>query len=280
MHPRIASPDSAAILSQLLNSICFHWSFARGIGVVDALGFRKKIGIVVPSTNTIVGPECEALRPRGVTNHVARLTIQQAPIEASEQGYLAHVQRMRDGIGPAIDQVKTCAPDHIIMGVAIEAFTGGVKGAEALQDELSARAGVGISMGSTAATAALKKFGASRIAVLTPHQPKGDETVRAYLEEAGFTVVRLKGLKCASPFAIAELEPETIRHELAALNGDDIDAILQVGTNLAGGDVAAQAELWLGKPVLAMNVVTYWDALRRCGIEDRIFGRGRVLEEY
>lgn len=248
--------------------------------MVDALGFRKKIGIVVPSTNTIVGPESEALCPHGVTNHVSRLTIQQQPIEASEQGYLAHVQRMRDGIGPAIDQVMTCAPDHVIMGVAIEAFAGGVKGADALQQELSKRAGVGISMGSTAAVAALRKFGAKSVAVLTPHQPKGDETVRSYLEEAGFNIVRLKGLKCASPFAIAELQPETIRQELLALNGDDIDAILQVGTNLAGGDVAAQAELWFRKPVLAMNVVTYWDALRRCGIEDRIYGRGRVLEEF
>lgn len=248
--------------------------------MVDALGFRKKIGIVVPSTNTIVGPECEVLCPRGVTTHVARLTIKQQAIEASEQGYLAHVQRMRDGIGPAIDQVMTCAPHHVIMGVAIEAFTGGVAAADALQRELSQRAGVGVSMGSTAAAAALRKFGAKRIAVLTPHQPTGDETVRAYLEEAGFTIVRLKGLKCTSPFAIAEVQPDVVRKEFLALDGDDIDAILQVGTNLAAGGVAAQAELWLGKPVLAMNVVTYWDALRRCGIEDRVLGRGRVLEEF
>ncbi len=55
--------------------------------MVDALGYRKKIGIVVPSTNTIVGPECEALRPRGVTNHVARLTIKERPIQASEQAF-------------------------------------------------------------------------------------------------------------------------------------------------------------------------------------------------
>lgn len=246
----------------------------------DALGYRKKIGIVVPSTNTIVGPECEALRARGVTNHIARLTIQQKPIEATEQGYLAHMQGMRDGIAPAIDQVMTCAPDHVIMGVAIEAFTGGVAGANALQQELSKRAGVGVSMGSTAAAAALHKFGAKRIAVLTPHQPKGDEIVRIYLEEAGFTVVRLTGMRCASPFDIAEVQPDAIRKEFRALDGDDIDAILQVGTNLAAGDVAAQAEFWLGKPVLAMNVVTYWDALRRCGIDDRMYGRGRILEEF
>jgi len=247
---------------------------------VDALGYRKKIGIVVPSTNTIVGPECERLRPRGVTNHVARLTIQQKPIQASDSGYLAHVQAMRDGIGPAIDQVVTCAPGHVIMGVAIEAFTGGVAAADALQKELSARAGVGVSMGSTAAVAALRRFQARKIAVLTPHQPKGDETVRAYLVEAGFEIVRLVGLKCASPFAIAEIQPPALRKVLREIDGLDIDAILQVGTNLAAGDVAAEAERWLEKPVLAMNVVTYWDALRRSGIDDRVFGCGRILEEF
>lgn len=247
---------------------------------MDALGYRKKIGIVVPSTNTIVGPECERLRPRGVTNHVARLTIQQKPIQASDSGYLAHVQAMRDGIGPAIDQVVTCAPGHVIMGVAIEAFTGGVAAADALQKELSARAGVGVSMGSTAAVAALRRFQARKIAVLTPHQPKGDETVRAYLVEAGFEIVRLVGLKCASPFAIAEIQPPALRKVLREIDGLDIDAILQVGTNLAAGDVAAEAERWLEKPVLAMNVVTYWDALRRSGIDDRVFGCGRILEEF
>jgi len=247
---------------------------------VDALGYRKKIGIVVPSTNTIVGPECEDLRPRGVTNHVARLTLKERPIQASDEGFLAHVQAMREGIGPAIDQVMTCAPDHVIMGVAIEAFTGGVAGADALQKTLSERAGVGVSIGSTSATAALRKFGAKRIAVLTPHQPKGDETVRAYLVEAGFEIVRLVGMKCASPFAIAQVQAPQLQRVLTEINGNDIDAILQVGTNLANAAVAAEAERWLEKPVLSMNVVTYWDALRRCGIEDRVFGHGRILEEF
>jgi maleate isomerase len=247
---------------------------------VDALGYRKKIGIVVPSTNTIVGPESDALCPRGVTNHVARLTLENRPIQASDQGFLAHVQAMRDGIGPALDQVMTCGPDHVIMAVAIEAFTGGVAGADALQKELAARAKVGVSIGSTAAVAALRKFGAKSIAVMTPHQPKGDETVRAYLEEAGFTIRRLIGLKCASPFAIAQVPAATLRTTLREIDGDDIDAILQVGTNLANAAVAAEAERWLEKPVLAMNVVTYWDALRQCGVEDRVYGHGRILEEF
>ena len=141
----------------------------EGHTVPDRLGFRKRIGIVVPSTNTTVQPECEVLRPRGITNHVARSTIKERPLN-TEQAFFEHMQDMREGIGTAIDQIMTAGLDHLILGVALETFWGGVATAEKLQRELRARAGVGLSMGSTAAASALKAFGAKRIAVLTPHQ--------------------------------------------------------------------------------------------------------------
>ena len=50
----------------------------------DTLGYRKRIGIVVPSTNTTVQPECEMLRPRGVTNHTGRSTIKERPLNTEQ----------------------------------------------------------------------------------------------------------------------------------------------------------------------------------------------------
>jgi maleate isomerase len=247
--------------------------------MVDHLGFRKRIGIVVPSTNTSCQPECEMLRPRGVTNHLARISIQERPL-TSEQAFMEHVQAMRDGMRGAIDQVTTCRPDHVIMGVALEAFWGGVAAAQALQRELAERAGVGISMGSTATSAALRKLGAKSIAVLTPHQPRGDEQVRRYFEDDGFAVKRLIGLKCASPVLIAHTTAAQVIDAFKQLDGDDIDALVQVGTNLAAIELCASAERWLGKPVLAINAITYWDALRHSGIEDRVYGCGSVLERF
>jgi maleate isomerase len=247
--------------------------------MVDYLGYRKRIGIVVPSTNTSCQPECEMLRPRGVTNHVARISIVERPL-TSEQAFMEHVQAMREGMRGAIDQVMTCRPDHVIMGVALEAFWGGVSAAEALQAELAQRAGVGVSMGSTATRAALERLGAKRIAVLTPHQPRGDEQVRRYYEEAGFDVRRLVGLKCPSPVLIAHTTAREVIDALRTLDGDDIDAIVQVGTNLAAIDLCRDATEWLGKPVLAINAITYWDALRRSGIGDRIPGHGAFLEQH
>jgi maleate isomerase len=247
--------------------------------MTDVLGWRAKIGLVMPSTNTSIQPESEAMRPRGVTNHVARITIQERPL-SSDEAFLAHVESMRSGIGAAIDQVMTCKPDHLIMGVALEAFWGGVAQADRLRQELEERAGVGVSMGSDALCAALDAFGAKRIGVLTPHQPKGDEVVRAYLEEAGYEVVRLKGLRCGSPMLIAHTAPEEVRKSYLELDGPEVDALVQVGTNLAGMEVAAEAERWLRKPVLSMNAITYWRALRRLGIEDKVYGCGRILEEF
>ena len=149
----------------------------EGHRVTDTLGFRKRIGLVVPSTNTTVQPECDALRPRGVTNHTARSTIKERPLN-TEQAFFEHMQDMREGIGTAIDQIMTAGLDHLIMGIALETFWGGVAAADKFQSEIVHRAGVGISMGSTASVTALKAFGAKRIAVLTPHQPRGDEMVR------------------------------------------------------------------------------------------------------
>ena len=43
---------------------------------------------------------------------------------------------------------------------------------------------------------------------------------------------------------------------------------MQVGTNLSMVRLAAEAERWLHKPVIAINAATWWMALRDNGIDD------------
>jgi maleate isomerase len=59
-----------------------------------------------------------------------------------------------------------------------------------------------------------------------------------------------------------------------------VEAIVQVGTNLSMGRLADEAERWLGKPVLAINAVTLWHALRTNGIPDQMRGFGSLLREH
>jgi maleate isomerase len=69
-------------------------------------------------------------------------------------------------------------------------------------------------------------------------------------------------------------------HAIIELNDPSVDAIVQVGTNLAMARLAAVAEFWLDKPVIAINTATYWWALRQNGIMDRVQGFGALLEKH
>jgi maleate isomerase len=74
--------------------------------------------------------------------------------------------------------------------------------------------------------------------------------------------------------------PDPGRPTIRALEGDAVDATIPVGTNRSMVRFAAAAEHWPGKPVIAINTATYWHALRANGINDRIPGFGRLLEEF
>jgi maleate isomerase len=107
-----------------------------------------------------------------------------------------------------------------------------------------------------------------------------NEAVIGYFTDMGFSVVRDIALQCTSWTGIADVTPAQCREALRQLDGDDVDALVQVGTNLSMIRLAAAAELWLGKPVIAINTATYWRALRANGITDRIEGFGRLLAEF
>jgi maleate isomerase len=92
--------------------------------------------------------------------------------------------------------------------------------------------------------------------------------------------VNLLGLKCRSPVLIAHESKQTLRDAIARVNRGKVDAVVQVGTNLAMAEVASRAESWLGKPVIAINTATYWYALRQYGIKDKVQGWGSLLSEH
>lgn len=252
--------------------------------MTDALGFRKKIAVVVPSVNTIVQPECDLMRPPGVTNHVARIPTPNRELK-SDDDFTAHVEGMRAGIMDAVDQSLAVQPDFLIMGLSLEAFWDGVEGSRELMQRIEDRAGVPGTMGSHSILKAIDAYAGANgaiktISLITPHRPMGDERVRAFFEEAGFTVKTLKSFDCRTPIAIAHVSPEDMLAAIDEVDGNDVDAVIQVGTNLCCALLAPTEEEKREKPVIAINTATYWHALRSAGIADRIDGFGKLLAEH
>lgn len=248
--------------------------------MVDSLGYRAKFGVIAPSTNTSVQPEFDAMRPVGVTNHFSRIVIPDNKV-ANDDDFNKLMDDIRATMMDSVDSVMTCSPDYLVMGMSAETFWDGLDGSVQLQNKIEARAGVKVAMGSDACQAALRCYGdIRRIAVITPYMPVGDRQVDKFFTDCGFEVTAIKGLKCTSPMLIAHTSEQTLRDCIIELNDPSVEAIVQVGTNLAMARLAGIAEFWIDKPVIAINTATYWYALRQYGITDKVQGFGSLLAEH
>ena len=248
--------------------------------MADVLGWRKKFGILGPSTNTVVQPDFDDLRPAGVTNHYSRIVVDNANA-ISDQSFMQGAWKISDNTADAVRGVLTCDPDFLIMGMSAVTFFGGAKGAEKWQADIEDIAGLKVCTGSASLIAALQTYGnVKNIAFISPYFPAANAEVTRFLQDYGYHIVRDKALQCPSWTAIAEVTEDRMIREFKALDGDDVDAFIQVGTNLSMIRLAAAAELWLQKPVIAINTATYWHGLRQNGINDKMVGFGRLMQEF
>ena len=241
---------------------------------------RAQFGLILPSTNTVVEAEFNWMRAEGVSWHTGRIYIPD-PVLNDDESFVRFVENLRVEIGRAVRDVVTAEVDYLVMGMSAETFWGGKDGAArfaAWMTELSN--GLDVTTGANSCKAALDVYGAKKIGVITPYQPVGDAQVQAFFEQLGYEVSAIHGLKCETATSIGDVTPDEIKAAFRLVDGDDVDLLIQAGTNLPAALVAAEMEIELGKPVIAINTATVWHAYRTNGIDDKIEGFGSLLAEH
>ena len=249
-------------------------------GTTDALATRAKIAVVVPSTNTVVQPEYDAMRPTGVTNHITRMILPPRPYEDMNV-YKKALETEEGLLDAALDLVLVCEPHVVAHGHSIQSFRGGVERAHEevrkLEDYCE-RPFITPSIGVLKGLEALGK--PKRLGILTPYFGPAGEMVANFFRSAGYEATRVVNMEARGPTNVAKISFDTIRAAFDQLDAPEVEAFVHVGTALCVSGITAEIERTHGKPLIGVNVATYWAALRAAGVRDALPGFGVLAEKY
>jgi len=233
-------------------------------------GTRARIGVFVPSVNTVVEPEFNALVPEGVTIHSARMFITHPTVET--------LKRMNQDIETAAELIETMSPTAVAFACTTGSLLEGVGYDTQLVQRIQKIVKVPTTTTVTAVIQAFRELGVKKVSVGTPYNEELTQREKEFFEKSGVRVLKIKGLN----FQKKEWQGNYLDRvkELAhEVNQPEADAVFLSCTNLKTLPVIADLENELGKPVLSSNVATFWHTMRLIGMKENIKGRGRLLEK-
>ncbi len=237
-------------------------------------GWRARLGVVVPSVNTVVEPWFTATSPAGVSVHTARMLLDNA---LSPE---AIVRMDREEGQHAVLQLASCRPQAVAYCCTASSIVQGLDYDLQLQREISHHAGVACTTATQAILEALRVLGVKQVAAASPYAENIDSAEHGFFESAGVQVVSSACLGIRDAFELARPSSAQIVDLVRRAYVPGVEAILITCLNLWSQIVIERLEQEFGVPVVTSTQATFWRLLRIAGIPDRIPGYGRLLVEH
>jgi maleate isomerase len=213
---------------------------------------RARIGMIIPSVNSMTEPQFNHFAPPGLGVHVARARV------AGE--WKRPLAVMAEEIATSAKLLADVAPDLIVFHCTDTSMTQGPQGEGRILEIIKDATGIEALATSRLVLEALQALGLRRLLLLSPY--KSNQAVIDYLGATGFAVVHdvalgLKSLEFAAvtPREWAELAR---KHDRV-----DADGVFLSCTNTTQIDAVAEIEDALGKPVVNSNQAVLWGCVKR-----------------
>ncbi|WP_295854606.1 hypothetical protein [uncultured Xylophilus sp.] len=237
------------------------------------MGWRGRIGFLIPPGNPTVEPEMASLAPRGVSVHFHRMVASGATGSLSGQdernrSQIAHLQ-------DTADLLALVKPGVMVMAHTAMSYTLGREAEAALVDRMQARYDRPFVTAFGSVVAALRHLGIDRVAYATPYSPETTLQGKAHLESYGFAVPAFGHLP-----GVTNIYDETAERAYALarlVDRPEAQAVFLSGVGMPTLEAIDLLERDLGKPVISSASAMMWNALRALGVGASVPGGGRLL---
>lgn len=235
-------------------------------------GWRGKIGLIIPSNNTVIEPEFWSMRPEGITIHSSRIL--------SHGNTPEGIAQMEKSSARAVQELHAGQVDVIAYACLATSLVKGREWTKDVASRIETETGRRATTAGTATIDALRTLGASRIALAAPYPDRINMLLSPFIESFGFTVTSVKSLGAENSLELWRIPPATIYELAVSANTADADAVCIVATDLPTISVIDALERDLKKPVVTTNQAIMWRCNELMGLRERVKGFGRLLSEY
>jgi maleate isomerase/arylmalonate decarboxylase len=236
-------------------------------------GWRAKLGLIVPPTNTVNEAEWARMAPEGVTVHVARMPLHtDTESEAGKRALYEDIRR-------TVAELAKADLDVIAYGCTAGSMVLPIDSLALFMEKNGARKGVATA---PALVHACRALGLKRIALATPYHDALNEHETKFLESCEIEVVNVRGLGIGAGgpqeyVEIARIPKDRVHEHCRDADAPSAEGLLISCTDFAAMEAIPRLEGELGKPVISSNLATFWLALRAAGVQDKLEGFGRLL---
>ena len=237
------------------------------------IGWRARLGFLVPPGNPTVEAEMMRLAPAGVSLHFHRMVARGTP--GALDGQSERNRMMIDNLDGSVELLAMVQPDVIVLAHTATSYELGREREAGLIARLEASSGTRIITAFGSVAQALARLGIRRLALGAPYSAETTLQGKAHLEASGFEVVKFDNLK-----GVRNIYDETAERAYGlarTVDAADAEAVFLSGTGIPTLSVLELLEADLGKPVISSASAMMWHALRLAGIGQPIPGYGRLL---
>lgn len=220
----------------------------------------RRVGLIVPSSNTVAERDFQRYLPDGVDLHTARMFL--AETTAAQE------QVMLDRHAPqAATDLGTVKPDLVVFSCTSAGAILGTEGERALEVHLEALAGAPIVSTNASVATWLNSRGIKRVAVVTAYIDELNQEIAATLRARGLDVAQVSGFGITDNFAIASVSPDEIVDRVKQEVRDaDVDGVFISCTNLRAVEAADRLASLFGVPVVTSNLAAIDMTLTQLGL--------------
>ena len=215
----------------------------------------KRIGLMVPSSNTVMEPDFYRHLPQNVALHTARMYLEDVTVASEE--------RMLDEFTmPAAKDLSTIHPHVVVFGCT---SAGALRGNEydrkmcAQISEVTKCPVVSVIQSVNEALAATK---AKRVLIITPYIDEINERIRRSVEDTGLEVVNIFGLGIVENPAIGQVNVDRIvQFAKEKIQGLNPDCLFFSCTNFRAMEALPRLKEAFDLPIVASNQAAFDKAL-------------------